>query len=66
VAAELVSQGFGCGDDQHADASADVGAVRDVAAAGQAQVTQGFDLAVSVFRDAVCGAARAADAGGRP
>jgi hypothetical protein len=40
-------QGFGCGDDQHADASGDVGAVGDVAGAGQAQVTLGFDLAVS-------------------
>jgi hypothetical protein len=48
-------QGFGCGDDQHADASGDVGAVGDVAGAGQAQVTLGFDLAVSVFRDALCG-----------
>lgn len=48
-------QGFGCGDDQHADASGDVGAVGDVAGAGQAQVTLGFDLAVSVFRDALSG-----------
>ena len=43
-------QGCGCGDDQHADASGNVGAVSDVAGAGQAQVTLGFDLAVSVFR----------------
>jgi hypothetical protein len=48
-------QEFGCGDDQHAEASGDVGAVGDVAGAGQAQVTLGFDLAVSVFRDALCG-----------
>jgi hypothetical protein len=51
VAAEFVSQEFGCGDDRRADAPARW-------AMGQRRTTRvgyaGFDLAVSVFRDAVC------------